>query len=161
MLTQQRLKEVFYYDRIGGGFYRRHQTTPQNKPWDSAGTKDSHGYLQIYIDGKRHQAHRLAWLYVTGDMPANMIDHKNRVRCDNRFENLRPATVKQNNENLSLLPRNTSGYRGVSYFKETGKWVAKVWHNRKCFHVGTYATPEEASEAASAKRLALFTHAEN
>jgi hypothetical protein len=161
MLTQERLKQVLYYDQIGGGFYWRNQQAAWIKPWSAAGTEDTHGYLQITVDGKKYQAHRLAWLYVTGEVPTNLIDHKNRVRFDNRFDNLRPATVKQNNENQSLMPNNTSGYRGVSWHKPTGKWAAKLMHNKSRIHVGLFATPEEAHQAVSAKRIELYTHAEN
>ncbi|MFW4291481.1 HNH endonuclease [Salmonella enterica subsp. enterica serovar Paratyphi C] len=46
------------------------------------------GYIRIYINKKWYLAHRLAWLYVTGKWPINVIDHINRNKADNRFINL-------------------------------------------------------------------------
>lgn len=117
-----------------------------------AGGRDRHGYLQIMIDGKMYKAHRLAWLFVHGEWPEGEIDHKNRVKWDNRIENLRVATSSENKTNT--FRGQVSGFPGVylekrsmkspyktqiGYFdKRLGKSVAK--------HLGVFSTPEEAHE---------------
>ena len=87
------------------------------------------------------------------------IDH----RCHNRLcvnpGHLRHLTNKQNIENRGGLNRNnTSGVRGVTWDKRRNRWMAKVMHNRRCYHVGYFSTLEEAQVAVVAKRNELFTH---
>lgn len=48
---------------------------------------------------------------------------------------------------MTRYANNTSGFRGVSFHKRTGKWQAYISVNRKQFHIGLYDTPEEAHEA--------------
>lgn len=61
---------------------------------------------------------------------------------DNRRSNLRPATRAQNNANRRLRRDNTSGYKGVSFYK--GKWKAQIMHAGKAYVLGCYDTKEEA-----------------
>jgi len=71
------------------------------------------GYRCICIFDRRYPAHRIAWaLYYGGDVP-DMIDHINRVRCDNRISNLRPCTAAENAKNSSLRSDNKTGISGV------------------------------------------------
>jgi hypothetical protein len=110
------------------------------------------------INDKSHQAHRLAWIYMTGHSPKNQIDHIDGVRFNNAWVNLREATNKQNQENRALSLTNVSGYRGVCWKKSLQKWSARVGHHGKRLHIGYFDTPEEAGKAAAAKRAELFTH---
>jgi hypothetical protein len=93
------------------------------------------------LEGKSYLAHRLAWLYVTGSWPVLEIDHKNRVRNDNRFGNLRPATHMQNCTNRAL---SASGVPGVSWYKPTGKWRVLIRVGKKKAHLGYYTKLEDA-----------------
>lgn len=99
------------------------------------------GYRVIRIDDALYLAHRLAWFYVTGNWPANQIDHINGVRDDNRFSNLREATNLQNAHNRKYN-RNKSGFQGVR--KENSKWLAEIKINYKAVRLGLFNTPEEA-----------------
>lgn len=56
----------------------------------------------------------------------DLVDHRNRNRLDNRRENLRPATVLQNNRNQQLRRDNTTGYRGVGFDRRKGLWRARI-----------------------------------
>ncbi|MCK9994454.1 MAG: hypothetical protein Dbin4_02974, partial [Alphaproteobacteria bacterium] len=98
-LTQSRLKELLHYDPDTGVFTRRVQTSSNARVGDVAGCLHPEGYRHIQIDGKRYAAHRLAWLYMTGEWPTNQLDHLNGVRDDNRWGNLREATHGQNQQN--------------------------------------------------------------
>ncbi|MCZ2077923.1 MAG: HNH endonuclease [Bryobacterales bacterium] len=75
------------------------------------------------------------------------VDHRNGNGLDNRRSNLRLATTSENNRNVRRNRRNTSGYKGVSFFKETHKWRAQIRVNRKMLHLGLFDTPELAYEA--------------
>lgn len=103
------------------------------------------GYLSGSIDAKRCLAHRVMWALVHVAWPAE-IDHINGIRTDNRISNLREATRSQNRCN-SLSPRNTSGYKGVWFHKQYGKWEASINMNKVRRRLGYFDTPEEASAA--------------
>lgn len=148
MLTQQRLKEVLYYDKVGGNFYWRHATKRNAiKPWSKAGTPHNKGYISIQLEGKRHQAHRLAWLYVNGAMPTQHIDHINGEKADNRFENLRHANNTTNHWNESTRSTNKSGHKGVWWHKQSRKWEAACRFNGKQIIVGRFERIQDAVEA--------------
>lgn len=112
-----------------------------------AGAIDSAGHRQIRLHGRLYMAHRLAWLYMTGNFPEMAIDHANGVRSDNSWCNLREATPSQNGANCKLSVRNTSGAKGVFLERLTGRWNAYVRVQRKSVYLGTFDTVEEASQA--------------
>lgn len=152
-LTQERLKELLHYDPETGIFTNLTQRGKVKKG-AVAGSKYSTGYICIEIYYKRYQAHRLAWLYVYGEFPANQIDHINEIKDDNRIVNLRSATNLENQHNVSSLQsNNTSGFRGVFWRKNRKKWKAIIYLNGRPKHLGHFDTAEEASEAyVTAKR---------
>jgi len=75
------------------------------------------------------------------------IDHKNRQTLDNRKSNLQISTRSQNLFNTGLFSHNTSGYKGVGYYKQTNKWRAHIKVNQKSIHLGYFSTFEEAIRA--------------
>jgi HNH endonuclease len=132
--------------------------------WPWRGTMGGNGYGNFSINGKKHAAHRVAYELATGEtINAPMeLDHICRNRYCVNPRHLRPVTRKQNNENYSGAQRNsTTGVRGVSPdSKNPGRWRARVTHNGRAFHLGSYASIEDAEAAVRAKRLELFTHNE-
>lgn len=144
MLTQQRLKELFYYDENCGEFIRLQRTSNSVHVGDVAGTVNFYGYKQIRINQKIYKNHRLAWLYVYGVMPELDIDHINGNKKDNRIKNLRLVTVSQNLQNSKKRCDNTSGYKGVSLHKKTGKWTARIKIHNKYKHLGLFTSKEAA-----------------
>lgn len=157
MLTHDRLIELLVYDPATGVFMNR-VTRGRTAAGKVVGCSNNCGYTVIRLDDELYLAQRLAWMWVYGQWPSDDIDHINGVRNDNRIENLRPATRKQNLENQALHPRNTSGHRGVSWDRRRQKWVAYVTHNRKRVQIGRFAGVDEAALAAKVKRDDLFTH---
>ena len=77
----------------------------------------------------------------------HQIDHKNGIRHDNRLCNLREATRFQNQQNLGISIRNTSGFMGVSYHKVTAQWRASIRTDHGHKHLGYFDTPEAAAAA--------------
>lgn len=79
--------------------------------------------------------------------PKLVVDHINGDTLDNRRKNLRVCTSAQNVRNCKKSRRNTSGFKGVSLAKSTGKWLAYISVNMRNKYLGSFATPEEAHAA--------------
>jgi outer membrane murein-binding lipoprotein Lpp len=84
------------------------------------------------------------------------VDHIDNNRANNRLENLRWATFSENQMNSSLCKVNTSGVKGVHYYKPYGKWMAHIRINRKKITIGYFKTLEEAQQARMKKANELF-----
>lgn len=149
-LTAEHLRSVLHYEPETGIFTRKIGSANQVKAGDIAGSPDGHGYLQIRLQRRLHQAHRLAWLYIHGSWPTDQIDHINRNRSDNRIANLRDVSSRQNLQNAGKRSNNTSGCPGVSWYKQNSKWVAQITHNYKHTHLGYFTDIEEAIAARKA-----------
>lgn len=150
MITQERLKELVLYDPESGSFTCLIRRGGTNKKGREIGSKD-HGYIRITIDGKRYYAHRLAWLYITGEWPLIEIDHANCVRDDNRWCNLREANKTQNGGNVRKKSNNTSGIKGIYWNKYREKWTAEIMIEQKKIHLGHFT---EFNDAVIARHLA-------
>lgn len=118
-----------------------------------AGGLDKDGYWLIQTDGQNYRGHRLAWLFVYGEWPTSLLDHKNRKKSDNRIGNLRLATYSQNLFNTNPVRDNSSGVLGVSWCKQTGRWKAQIAGEGRVLNLGRYATIEEAKSARIAAEI--------
>ena len=146
-IEQDLLKELLNYDPETGVFTWA-VDRQRYKAGTVAGSVNSHGYIQIGINGRTYKAHRLAWVYMYGGIPKGLtIDHINRTKIDNRLSNLRLATYAEQGQNLTLSVNNTSGYPGVSWQKSHNKWRARIMVNRKGISLGYFDTPEAANDA--------------
>jgi len=74
-----------------------------------------------------------------------LIDHINHDPLDNRRENLRIATNRQNMQNMTR--KTTSKYPGVSWVKDGCKWRAEIWMNGKSKYLGIFKDEREAAKA--------------
>ena len=162
VLTQARLKELVVYNSTTGIFTRRVTTAPRAMKGMQCGDLDGKGYLRMRVNGKRYSAHRLAWLYVTGRWPENEVDHKNCIKTDNRWCNLRAATPCENKRNTRPYSNNKSGYKGVSWHTCSQKWRARILLDGKEKSLGLFMTPEAANAAyseAAEKHFGAFARA--
>jgi len=155
MLTQERLKEKLQYDPETGLFKWIVKPAGNCKDGWFEGTKNKGGYRSICVDCKIYLAHRLAWLYMTGKWPEQVIDHRDGVTNNNRITNLRDVSLYTNQQNLQKPPiTNKSGYIGVSWKAKQKQWIAQISSNGVKKYLGGYSTPEEASTVyQSAKEL--------
>lgn len=160
-LTQERLRELLDYDPETGFFT---WVTRRNgiHVGQTAGHVNNHGYVQIRIDGRSYQAHRLAWLWMVGALPTDHVDHINRDRADNRWGNLRLASRSQNMGNRSISRNNTSGVKGVIWHKDAGKWMACIKINGKRRYLGYFLDIDAAAAAyadAARQHFGEYAHA--
>jgi len=158
MLDHMTLKDILHYSKETGVFTWLIPTSDRCRVGQVAGTLRPDGYVSIQILKRRYMAHRLAWFYVTGVEPPDEIDHENFMRSDNRWDNLRLATSKQNKENSRLRSTNKSGYIGVHWDKSRGKWLAYVTHHKKFINLGRFDSQLEAAKTALIHRKRLFSH---
>ena len=127
-LSQERLREVVSYDLETGDF-----TWLISRPGVVAGqiagtirVNEGKSYRIISIDGKKHRAHRLAFLYVTGTFPCQLVDHQDGNGLNNSWLNLRRVDSVGNNRNMRLRADNTSGICGVHWSNKDRRWVVQI-----------------------------------
>jgi HNH endonuclease len=145
-MTQLELFQILNYNPWTGLF--RWLISSGNKSFgDIAGSINSRGYLMIRFSGKVYSAHRLAWLWMTGEWPLNEVDHKDTNKLNNIWTNLREATRQQNEYNKSINIRNKSGYKGVCWHIRDKKWHAMIKVNGKQTHIGQFNNLEDAVKA--------------
>lgn len=102
-------------------------------------------------------AHRVIWAIEHGHWPEFDIDHINGDRSDNRDCNLREATRAENLQNVSLSPRNKSGFPGVSWCSTRKKWGAKICKDKVYINLGRFDRIEDAAEAYRQAKSKLHT----
>lgn len=146
-LTLQALRDLLHYDPETGAFTWLVRVNSRVPAGARAGKIDPHGYVRIGIGGRHYLAHRLAWLYVTGEWPPAEIDHRDRDPGNNRWANLRDATHAQNQRNTAAQCNNTSGFKGVTWHKGRRKWMAFITVDGKHRNLGRFDTAEAAHAA--------------
>jgi hypothetical protein len=144
------LKAEVDYDSETGLFTRK-KTHPKLKyrVGDVTGVQRPDGYLQISINGKIFLAHRLAWLYVNGELPKSNIDHIDGIKTNNSIKNLRCVSQLVNVQNIKKAKSNnkSTGILGVSLMnkgKGKKKFRARIVVDGKEKMLGSFETPEEA-----------------
>lgn len=160
-LTQERLKALLHYEPATGVFTWLVRRPNGVKVGDVAGSINAKGYRIIKIGGKPFKAARLAHLYMTGEWPAELMDHESRERSDNTWDNLRPATNSQNCANR-LLGKNQTGFKGVVYRANRNAYEAYLKKAGQRHFLGYFRTAEEAGAAyarAAADHFGTFARA--
>lgn len=99
--------------------------------------KNGDGYIQI--SSVKLYGHHFAWYMSNMDMDFIELDHKNRIRYDNRIDNLRISNRTQQSEN-----RNANGF---GWCKRTKKWRSYIYYNKKYIHLGYYINKDDARNA--------------
>lgn len=145
-LTQSILKSRFRYDPTSGLFFSRSARRV-------VGNRMRDGYLRIEIGGRSYMAHRLAWLYMTGDWPTDQIDHANLDKTDNRIANLRLSDLRLNAGNCR---RRRAGLKGATFHKQTGRWQASIKSFGRSKYLGLFDTEQAAHDAYATAAAATF-----
>lgn len=146
-LTAEHLRQLLSYDPATGLFHCLQQRGTK-RAGDLAGTKDPSGYVVIEIDHRRHYAHRLAFLHMTGEWPHLHVDHRDRNRANNAWSNLRDVPRAVNQQNISVRPSAGAHRKG-------DKWRSSITANGKTHNLGVFQTAEAASAAYLTAKAAL------
>ena len=154
-LSVERLRQLLRYDPEDGKLVWIAKSSPNSHVavGSVAGSLDNTGYIRVWIDGDRYVAHRLVWLWMTGEWPTNQVDHVDCDKTNNRWCNLRAATNSENKANGRTYKKKSGLPKGVTL--QHGKYVAQIVHNYKHYHEGCFDNPNDAHQAhiAAAKRL--------
>lgn len=162
-LTAEWLRDRFEYEPDTGLVRRLWPVMTRNggigyPPGSVVGGKPhKDGYIYMGINGRMYLVHRIAWVLLTGRWPVAEIDHRNGVRHDNSWLNLRQATVSENRRN-NLGQRSRKGpYPGVYEHSRTkGRYVSQIKHKGYVYYLGLFGTPEEARAARIATEREMF-----
>lgn len=153
MLTQLKLKQILYYNPANGKFIWLNNQR-RDLVGKVAGSVTAAGYVKIMVNHKQYKAHRLAWLYVLGEMPAEKIDHADRVKSNNIWANLRLASSRQNSWNTGKYKNNLTGFKGVTY--KGNMYTAQATYEGQYLYLGSYESAELASEAYQTFSILAF-----
>jgi hypothetical protein len=154
VLSKEVLDSVLRFDPELGRFFWKVKRWFGGKAGDQAGSNHC-GYRVIRFNGHTYSEHHLVWLHVYGEWPSQNLDHINRIRNDNRPENLRLASRAQNNINHGIRKDAKVRYKGVCYNPRLRKYVAQISLDKKVRHIGVYVTPEEAAHAYNCAAIQL------
>ncbi len=145
-INVEELKKVF---RLKDGNLERFDSYHSSKGWGIVKNKGNayDGYCQVRFNSMRIYYHTIVWLLSTGeDIPEGVqIDHINCNRIDNRFENLRLVTDRENMQNMKV--HREGKLVGCSFHKRMNKYMARIVIGKKLIHLGYYDTEEEAHNA--------------
>jgi hypothetical protein len=145
----ERLNEIFVYDPESGDL--RWRSIPKNfrraKVGDLVGAVGAKGYRVVGIDRDYYYVHRIIWKMVTGQEPADLIDHEDINRLNNRWANLREATNGPNICNSRLRKDNSSGVKGVCWDKSHNAWVAYIAAGKGHKRLGRFKIKDDAIAA--------------
>lgn len=142
------LEKVLRYDADTGLLYWTVFHYPNKKPGDVAGHHAATGYISIQFNHIHYQAHRIAWYLHSGDDPGALhIEHVDTNKANNKIDNLRLATARQNMCNMNKRSGTSSQYKGVSFYAQGRKWQAQTTVNRKNIHLGYFTDELEAHRA--------------
>lgn len=162
------MKRTFYKDPdVDGGAVRsRYDYEPeagvfraktQHGPWKrgrAVGGR-SGGYIKLKWGGRQVLAHRVAWIWMTGEWPDGLVDHIDGDGLNNRWSNLRLATNAENLWNRGRQINCTSGRKGAFYNRRRKQWFAQIKVNGQLHFLGYHESRDQAAKAyaGAASRL--------
>jgi hypothetical protein len=148
-MTQEELKRILDYDTSTGDLTWKVNVRGLKGKKAGGPRKCSRGgtYWRVAVSGKKYAAHRLIWFMVTGAWPSAQIDHRDGNGLNNAWANLRLATNSQNKANTGLYKNSTTGLKGVSVERTTGKFLAQIQKDGQKVYLGLFPSPQQAHEA--------------
>lgn len=155
-LTQARASELLSYDRDTGILRWKVTLGSRAIAGNVAGSLNKKsGYLTVRLDKRNYHAHRVIWLMETSEWPFQ-IDHRNRIRHENWWDNLRPTCDALNRQNVEKARSDSAtGVQGVSIDKRTGLLMSKIKLDGRSIYLGSYPSIDLASSVYQTAKLQL------
>lgn len=144
------MKELLRYDPDSGKFFWLKQIGGRKIGQEA--NHISHGYILIRVDGRSYRAHRLAFLYMDGQLPELDVDHIDGCKTNNAFVNLRHATRSQNLGNSGVRSVRGLGIKNIQLRPGIKRYSVRV--QGKFF--GAYEDLELAQLVADEARLKIY-----
>jgi hypothetical protein len=146
LITAEYLRSILDYDPETGIFTRLTDSKKGGyKAGDRIGSFKNRQYESIGIDMKQYASHRLAFMYMIGRWPIGVIDHIDRNKLNNSWNNLRESTYKQNGANS--IAKVSKKLKGVSWNKKSKLYQSYICPDNKKIHLGYFDCPAAASFA--------------
>jgi len=133
--------EIFWKTKVGN-----------KKIGDKAGCTNSLGYEKVIFRKKEYLVHRIVFALHNGFMP-KMLDHIDGNKTNNKIENLREATKKENGYNRKLNKNNKSGIKGINWHKNNNKWQVSINVDGKQKYLGCFKDIEIAKKVIELNRV--------
>lgn len=147
LIWKRRARKWFVSD----GSWKSWNAKNAGKP--ALSTVNDRGYKAGFIFYKSYLAHRIIWLWMTGDWPDPEVDHDNQDRTDNRWKNLGEADHKYGAHNQGLHKNNTSGCGGVR--QRGAGWRMQYYDREGHLRYRQFSTKKAAIDAKKATELEL------
>ena len=140
-LTLAKAQETFFYDDTDGTLYWKVRLSRRTNWGEKVGhLNEKYGYYKVGIDRKLYRLHNVIWNWHFGEIPeGKTVDHIDGDPTNNRIDNLRLATPRQQNLNCNR--------KGYSWCKRSKKWQVLHRKNGRQLFLGRYNTEEEARTA--------------
>ena len=147
-MNAEQARELFEYDPETGLITWKKKTSKYSRALigDVAGYLEGKtGYLRVKINHEKYYVHRIAYAIHFGAWPEGDIDHINGNRSDNRIDNIRDGSTRQNMWNLKVH-RESDLTPCVRHRKEknTNQWIAEICIGSNRNYIGSYPTKELA-----------------
>ena len=145
LLTADEARKLFRYEESTGKLYwrkRKLAVSHYDKQFNTryagkqAGyTNKRTGYTIVVVSPKTYRGDKLVWLMKTGKWPEGNLVHKNKVRHDDRFENLKVGS------------NNRAGVQGITWHKQAKKWIATAKIEGETVYLGLFESLDDAIRA--------------
>ena len=142
--SQEELRLLFDY-RDGQLIRKTVGSNGRRKIGEVAGYDNMNGYMYVKVGKTAWAQHRVIWKWHHGTEP-EAIDHANDNKTDNRIENLRAVSSRQNTAKEAQKRRKNNLPVGV-WAKPNGRFIAMAKVDGRRRSLGTYDTPEQAHQA--------------
>lgn len=154
--TVEQVRAAFDYDPSTGVFrWKQHKCS--NRVGQVAGCLHKPtGYWFLCLNEQKIKGHIAAWIITYGVHPKVPIDHKDLDKSNNRISNLRLSSMSNNGANRPKMKRNTSGFKGVFWKKDSRFWLAQIRVRNRTIYLGIYKDKMEAVRAYDEAAVKYF-----